>query len=110
LPLKPARYGVEIVTPSGSRGNVDEKVEELLGFKAQKSALNSLFSNSIDFVTRKGNPHMRLFDGSQHGYTLITFSPTKVTTKLYYADIRDINAKTKLFDTLTVEHGKSKWS
>ena len=100
---------MECVTPSGSRGNVDEKVHELTGFKSG-TPINNLLSNVVDFVTKKANNHFRFFDGQQHGFTLFTFTSAKVSAQVWYGDIRDINSNCKPFETLEVKSGANKWS
>ncbi|CAE7702970.1 phoD, partial [Symbiodinium pilosum] len=75
----PERFGVEFMPGSGSRGNMDEKAYELLGVLFRPpSLLSRLMSRVVDYVMLSANPHVRHFEGSDHGYGLLRITPQQV--------------------------------
>ena len=82
------RFGVEFMPGSGSRGNMDEKVGELLGpLFAPPSLVSRVLAGVIDYAIRSANPHLRHFEGSEHGYGLLKIAAHQVQASWVRFDV-----------------------
>ena len=102
------RYGVEFLPAGGTSPNVDENIFGALGFETG-TFLNSLMSGIVEYLIREGNPHMKYFDGNQHGHGVLRVSPIGVTGELWYADVLNPNVQAKLFKRFLAEDGENRW-
>ena len=102
------RYGVEFLPAGGTSPNVDENIFGALGLETG-SFLNSALSGVVEYLIREGNPHMKYFDGNQHGHGVLRVSRAGVIGELWYADVLKANSRSKLFKSFLVADGENRW-
>lgn len=105
------RLGVEIISSSASRGNIDETVKGILGFESD-SVINGIFSAFIQNGIKRGNPHFRNFDGMQHGYAVVDFFEDSLRTEVKYFNILEKNFNKSKEEGIfrTVKRSSNKWN
>lgn len=99
------RFGVEMLSSSVSRNNLDEIVA-YYGMPA------GFIPAAIDLATlmlMQFNPHFRYFDSTEHGYGLLYFTPQNVTAEFWHTPISTASNELWLAKRLVCELGENKW-
>jgi len=89
--------GVEFLSSSISRGNMDEGGVPLFIVPA-----------FVD-ISRGANPQHVYMDGVQHGYGLLTIRPDSITATFCYSEILQITS-VETYKTLVVKNGENHWA
>jgi len=105
------RYGVEFMPGSGSRGNMDEKAGEVLGSLFQPgAALTGFLTHLIDSVLQSSNPHLRHFEGSQHGYGVLRIAGQQVQASWIRCEILQVDGECSEVSGMYVQQNDNRWS
>jgi alkaline phosphatase D len=107
---KVKRFGGEIQTCSGTRGNLNELIGSYLPYlrPSRHSILGGVANKFLDSLAYLGNRHFRYFNGSDHGYSVATFTPTEVTVNLHFFDILKISDQVRT-KTMVMQDGVNRW-
>lgn len=76
------RFGVEILSSSVTRSNVDEVLNQYLPSGFVEVAV--LLAHTVMY---RANPHFRYFQATEHGYGLLTFGITNVTAEFWHTPV-----------------------
>jgi hypothetical protein len=111
-PSKPGvkRYGVEMLPASGTRGNCDEKLGELVPLLKPGSVLSSIADLVTNHVIKTMNPHYRYFDGQSHGYGKLTVTSTHMEAAFLQFPILRKTDEMRVGASLYVTSGENRWS
>ena len=102
------RYGVEFLPTSGSRGNLNEKAEEITGLSVS-DPLNQFASSVANFVVEISNPHFRYFEGTQHGYGVVKVTTQALTAEFWYTDVLTQNAPSERKKSMRLPNNLNRW-
>lgn len=80
--LSKGSIGVEFVTPSISSSNFDEIIGNISFLLPFKSVLLQSGVNTM----RNNNPHMKAFDITEHGYSILDIMPERTQTDVFHVD------------------------
>jgi len=80
--LSKGSIGVEFVTPSISSSNFDEIIGNISFLLPFKSVLLQSGVNTM----RNNNPHMKAFDITEHGYSILNIMPERTQTDVFHVD------------------------
>eukprot|EP00924_Labyrinthula_sp_SR-Ha-C_P002840 augustus_masked-scaffold_13-processed-gene-8.21-mRNA-1 protein AED:1.00 eAED:1.00 QI:0/-1/0/0/-1/1/1/0/666 len=80
------KLGVEFLPSSGTRGNIDEKVDEIIGFGVD-TFINKFISRVIRDVVIESNPQFHEHESNSHGYGRIDINLEKAAFTVNYFPI-----------------------
>ena len=98
------RFGVEMLSSSVTRANVDEIITGLVP-GAPLGALIDI-GNTILF---RANPHFRYFEATQHGYGLLIFTKENVTGEFWYTPVNEPTGSQTMAKRLVCLKGSNQW-
>lgn len=99
------RLGVEVLSSSVSRSNIDEVVR----YYGVPSGLVSFASFLATRVLLQVNPHFAYFEPTEHGYAVLEFAPHSVTAEFWHTPIEAESTRQWLAARLVCYAGENMW-
>jgi hypothetical protein len=99
------RFGVEMLSSSVTRANVDEVLRGIV-----PAGFIPLAVQTAQAIMYRANPHFKYFEVTEHGYGLLTFSNTNVTADFLYTRITSAHGQEYLGRRFITLKGSNVWT
>ena len=98
------RFGVEMLSSSVSRANIDEILSGYLPAGFIPPAVSV-----VETIMYRANPHFRYFEVTEHGYGLLYVSAENVTGQFWHTPVLQDTNEQWLAKNLVCMRNENKW-
>jgi hypothetical protein len=103
--LTAERFGVEMLSSSVSRANVDEIIDSYVPSSFVGPAVNVVHT-----IMYRANPHFKYFEVTEHGYGILHFSRGNVTGQFWHTPVLEPSPKQWLAKQLVCLADTNEWT
>jgi len=98
------RFGVEMLSSSVSRANVDEIVASYVPRTFVPAAVNV-----VQTIMYRANPHFRYYEVTEHGYGVLLFSQSNVTGQYWHTPVLEKTSEQWLAKKVVCPLNSNRW-